>query len=238
MEFWEGGPNDGFFCENNYPCVPWISWDYFTDERTLQGLEFMFSAFGERYANEPTIFAWDLQNEPSIRWSSAIMTPMWKDWVQKKYQNEDALKGAWSDYPLTGENWNNIMPPDSKNNLSNQRLYDYQTFREDIAYIWVKRLADAIRSKDINHFVTVGNIQWIAPISPFGRLLGPESAGVYPAFNPKKLAPVLDYSSIHAYGWWDSNTPKYAKAALRYSYAGKPVVLEEFKYSGATVDGP
>ena len=46
VEVWEGATDAG-----------WLSWDYYSDETSMQGLEFLLTAFGNRYADEPAIFA-------------------------------------------------------------------------------------------------------------------------------------------------------------------------------------
>ncbi len=99
VETWEGEP-------------AWQSWEYFADEQTLQGFEFLLSAIGERYKNEPAVFAWDLINEPATRGpDSGIMGDLFGIWVRFKYRTADSLKTAWNDYPITGESWNQIKPP-------------------------------------------------------------------------------------------------------------------------------
>ena len=219
VEVWEGTPD-------------WMSWDPYADETTIQGLEFLVSAFGERYANEPTVFAWDLNNEPHNRWSDGIMDPLWIEWVHQKYSSENNVQLAWDDYPRAGETWQNIVvPKESEKKIRDQRLFDFQLFREDIAYKWTKRLVIALRNKDINHLITIGFIQWSCPLKNSG-----ETLSSYPAFNPQKIAPLLDYMSIHGYNWWDNNVGTYLQGLLRYCYENTPVVLEEFEYKTTTIN--
>lgn len=219
VEVWEGAPD-------------WMSWDSYADETTIKGLEFLVSAFGERYANEPTIFAWDLINEPHTRWSDGIMDPLWIEWVHQKYLIVDNVQIAWNDYPRLGETWENIVvPKESEKKIRDQRLFDFQLFREDIAYKWTERLVMALRSKDSNHLITIGLIQWSCPLKKNG-----ETLSNYPAFNPKKIAPLLDYMSIHGYNWWDNNVGTYIQGLLRYCYENTPVVLEEFEYKTSTIN--
>lgn len=219
VEVWEGAPD-------------WMSWEYYADEATLQGLEFLVSAFGQRYANEPTIFAWDLINEPHVRWSDGHMDQLWIEWVHAKYLTLDSLRAAWDDFPRPSETWRNIkVPEESINKFRDQRLFDFQLFREDVAYKWTERLVKAIRKKDPDHLTTVGLIQWSAPIKKSG-----DHPGSYPAFNPHKIAPLVDYISIHGYNWWDENVGTYIRGLLRFCYTNKPVLLEEFEYRNATVD--
>lgn len=238
VEFWEGGTNDR--CGSGIPCAQWMSRNFYTDETTLEGLEFFVSSFAKRYAYESTIFAWDLINEPIMYWQS-IDYSLWQDWIHNKYDTELALFSAWSDYPLTGENWNNLSRPENENNLNNQRLFDYQLFREDIAYNWVKRLSDAIRAEDKNHFITVGHMVRSAPIKSPREMAYHNTPYEY-RFDTRAIAPLLDYVSIHGGAnridnphEQEPNVDDYTDGFLRYSYVDKPVILEEFVYSDSTV---
>lgn len=154
---WEGNPS-------------WESWEYYADETTLQGYEYYLEALGSRYTDEPTIFSWSLKNEPYIRGpGSGIMGELWIPYVQFKYGSESNLAAAWSDYPRAGETWESIQQPagselDNLENPGDQRLYDYQLFREDVAYNWVRRLSSALRSSDPNHMFTIGLDQHSTPI--------------------------------------------------------------------------
>jgi hypothetical protein len=221
VEMWEGAPESS-----------WISWDPYANEVTVKGLEYLVTAFGERYRNEPAIFAWDLMNEPFDRWSDGDMDPLWGTWVRKKYITEDSLKSAWPDYPLSGESWESIrVPAESVNNLYDHRLFDFQLFREDVGYTWTYRLVRALRAADPNHMITIGLVQESAQLK---KSTG--TPGGYPGFNPMKLAPLLDYVSVHGYNWWDEHVGTYIQGLLRYCYANKPVLLEEFEYHSSTVD--
>jgi|GEM_PF-4970806 len=216
---------------NDWEGVPsWESWEYYADEQTIRGYEFFLEALGRRYADEPAIFSWSLKNEPYARGpDSGIMGDLWTPYVQFKYKSESALAAAWNDYPRAGEYWEQIKQPDYSaeyvpfDSPESQRFYDYQVFREDIAYNWVRRLSRALRRTDPNHMITIGLDQHSAPIK---HVTGFEKT--YTAFNPIKIAPLLDYISMHAYNWWDSHVSTFVKAVARYCYTDKPVVIEEF----------
>lgn len=226
VDTWEGEP-------------AWQSWEYLADEQTLEGFEFLLRAFGERYADEPTVFAWDLVNEPEVRGpDSGIMGDLFGPWVRLKYGTEDSLQAAWDDYPASGESWGHILPPPyeiftEQEAQGSTRFFDFQLFREDIGYNWVRRLTDALRSTDPNHMITVGLDQHSVPFKPDGTFYKP-----YTAFNPQKIVPLVDYVSVHGYDWWDGNVDVFIEGLLRYSYVDKPVVLEEFNLSelGDSID--
>lgn len=223
VDDWEGQPD-------------WQSWEYYAEEQTLQGFEFLLRAFGDRYADEPTIFAWNLHNEPEVRGpDSGIMGNLFGAWVRLKYRTEDVLEAAWKDYPKSGESWEQIQPPSyevfvDQEAAGSARFFDFQLFREDVAYNWTRRLTDALRTTDPNHMITVGLDQHSIPFKPTGTFYKP-----YTGFNPHKIASQVDYISMHGYNWWGEDIHAFMEGLLRYAYTGKPVVLEEFNL--AELDG-
>ena len=223
---WEGAP--GYWKPDRYAGEP-----------ALKALEYFWHEIGSRYKDETAIFAWDLLNEPMILWESKVMLQKWHNWLLDKYKDTASLAKAWDDLG-DGESLETAAIPQNDVNAGNQRLYDYQLFRESIAWEWTKRQVDAIREVDPNHMVTVGLIQWSFPLvrASWGGNAG--KPGGYAAFNPKKLAPLLDFTCIHFYPVLgdpgnpesaDLNT-RYLQAAADYCYAGKPVVLGEYGWHG------
>jgi hypothetical protein len=85
--------------------------------------------------------------------------------------------------------------------------------REEIACAWIKRLAAAIRKQDKNHLITVGLLPW-DPV--WGHLSG---------FIPEKVAPELDFISVHIYP--EKGKVDQAIRGLEKFAVGKPVVIEE-----------
>jgi hypothetical protein len=107
---------------------------------------------------------------------------------------------------------------------------------------WVARMVEAIRSTDDGHLITIGLHQKSAPFDWY-------PPDPYAAFNPYKLAPLLDYFSVHFYPhhifhpnlYRDpfeneqgmQETLGHARAVARYMHAAdKPVVLEECGWYG------
>ncbi len=85
--------------------------------------------------------------------------------------------------------------------------------REDIARVWIKRLSAAIRKHDKNHLITVGLLPW----DPAWLHLS--------GFIPAKVAPELDYISVHIYP--QKGKLDQAIEGLQKFAVGKPVVIEE-----------
>jgi hypothetical protein len=85
--------------------------------------------------------------------------------------------------------------------------------REEIARAWVKRLSAAIREQDKAHLITVGLLPWVRG---WGHLSG---------FVPDKVAPELDFVSVHIYP--EKDQVDGALEVLKKFAVGKPLVVEE-----------
>jgi hypothetical protein len=85
--------------------------------------------------------------------------------------------------------------------------------REDIPVAWIRQLTEAIRKHDRTTLVTVGMLPWSRD---WKHLSG---------FLPAKVAPELDFISVHLYP--DTKKPGEALESLRLFAVGKPVVIEE-----------
>ncbi len=224
--------------------------DMFTSEEALAYQEFGYKLVARLVKDEPIVFSHTLLNEPRVGWDASsrwghrsepqpdTITPKWNQWLTEKYGTRDALQKAWSDL-ADDESLGNIKAPESQYEPNSQRLYDFQLFRKHLARTWVKRLVDAIKSEDNNHLISVGNVQWCVP---FDGDRGPRS---YTGFDPHNIADLLDYVSIHYYPFssfhpeeltWTPSEQLFndwihsAEAFVRYSYVGKPVILEEFNW--------
>ncbi|MGO9915527.1 MAG: cellulase family glycosylhydrolase [Isosphaeraceae bacterium] len=97
--------------------------------------------------------------------------------------------------------------------------------REEIARQWIKTLTRAIRRHDSRRLITVG----LLPSTPeWGHLSG---------FLPAKVAPELDFISVHIYP--EKGKVALALTTLKGFAVGKPVVIEEtftLKCSGAELE--
>jgi hypothetical protein len=87
--------------------------------------------------------------------------------------------------------------------------------REEIARAWIRTLSAAIRKHDQRVLITVGLVPW--SLDRPNRL--------YSGFDPKHIAPDLDFIAVHLYP--ESGKLDDDFATLRGFAVGKPVVIEE-----------
>lgn len=223
-DHWEGQP-------------PWAQADMFADSKSLDAQAAFWKAFAARYRDDPTIFAYDLRNEPHIRWGGSAMHAAWREWLRERYSTIEALRKAWGAESEGIQSFDGVAIPRDQAAPNSAALLDFQRFRESLADRWVKVQADAIRANDPNHPITVGLIQWSVPV-----VLGRPSQ--YAAFRPSRIAPMLDFLSVHFYPLWgdplnsqddfDRNLA-YLEMLLRYVRAGdprKPLLVGEFGWYG------
>jgi hypothetical protein len=173
----------------------------------------------------PALLAYELHNEPFAPWRP---TPAVREaWTRWRAQHAPA---APADLPVPTEP------------LCLEWSVDFQRFREHIAENYVRHMVAAIREADDTHLVTIGLHQKSAPFDWY-------PPDPYAAFNPHRLADLVDYTSVHFYPhhvfhpnlYLDPNATKrgmtetllHGRAVVRYMHAaGKPVVLEECGWYG------
>ena len=224
-DHWEGTP-------------AWRRADFIADPQALEAQAAFWRAFAARYKDEPFIFAYDLLNEPHVRWDTPAMRAKWLQWLREKYGALDALRKGWGEVEKAARAFEEIEIPRDAASPGSPVLLDFQHFRESLADDWVRVQVDAIRSADPNHLVTVGLIQWTVPVY-YGR------PSRYAAFCPSRIAPMLDFLSIHFYPLYggdplasDENFTRnlaYLELVLRYVKAGspqKPLFVGEFGWHG------
>jgi hypothetical protein len=135
-----------------------------------------------------------------------------------------------------------IVPVPDKESAPSAILADYQRFRESLAEEWVARQANAIRTADPEALVTLGLLQWSIPAQPV-------TTDQYTAFRPEKIAPHLDFMSLHFYplakgvyryqdqATEDANLAVLEAMARECAKPGKPLVIGEFGwYGGGALD--
>lgn len=209
--------------------------DQYAGEQAVKALEHFWTVVGQRYRDEPAIFAWDLRNEPEMPWFVETWRPRWNDWLRERYVDRAGLKAAWAAELAEDEQLGSIEVPKDTAVKGNPRLLDWQRFREHLADEWVRRQVEALRAADPSHLITVGYIQWSYPPAR------PGDPHVYCAFNPHRQKQWLDFISIHFYPLmgepyssrdsWEKNLA-YLQSVLAYCHTGKPVVLSEFGWYG------
>lgn len=177
-DHWEGLPD-------------WAKGDRIADEAVLRALEEFWEHFAARYRGRSVLFAYDLLNEPEVKWETPPMREKWNRWLEKKYADGGKLAQAWN---LTNQSvaLGSIPIPPKEDCAGCARLLDFQRFREDIADEWTRRQVAAIRSADPQALVTVGLIQWSVP-----SVLA--ACWHYSAFRPERQARFVDFMEVHFY---------------------------------------
>lgn len=222
-DHWEGLPE-------------WARGDRIADESVLQALESFWREFAARYRGRSVIFAYDLLNEPEVRWDTPAMREKWNAWLKTRYPSVKEMGAVWGMDPGSlkpGE----ILPPPPRDAPGDRRLLDFQHFREEIADAWTRRQVEVVKAVDPGALVTVGLIQWSVP----SVLAHP---GHYAAFRPDRQARFLDFLEVHFYpladGAYEYGGAEAERRNLAYldgvvrevARPGKPVVLAEFGWYG------
>jgi len=213
----------------------WASTDRIADEVALRAVEFFWEEFAARYCGRSVIFAYDLLNEPAVKWDTPPMRDKWNFWLEKKYGRIETLALAWS-ITNQGLKFGSIPVPPKEDCTGCTKLLDFQHFREDIADDWTRRQTAAIKASDPDALVTVGLVQNSVP-APAGQVWH------YSAFRPQRIARFVDFLEIHFYplakGLYQY-APEDEVRNLSYleSVVGevarcrKPVVIAEFGWYG------
>ena len=177
-DHWEGLPD-------------WAKGDRIADKVVLRAVEEFWRQFAARYRGRSVILAYDLLNEPEVRWDTPQMREKWNGWLRKKYDSTGRIAPVWG---VTNQDlaFGSIPVPPKEDCAGSARLLDYQRFREDIADEWTRRQVAAIKSADPQALVTVGLIQWSVP-----SVIA--ACWHYSAFRPERQARFLDFMEIHFY---------------------------------------
>jgi hypothetical protein len=232
-EFWEGFPP--WFPRDNFR-----GYEQFLDPLSGDLHARFWELFAGQFAEDPTIYAYDLANEPFMPWTGKLCLEAWNAWVKARYETPGAFHRAWGKLSPPEIPSGSVPPPPNRRVQGSQYLLDYQSFREAGAAQWVERSSRAIRGVDRHHLITVGLHQSSFPCEE-------NLPSRYTAFNPSQLEKDLDYLSLH---WYPFGNPLTASrqpfdypgaieeslslflANCRYTSVGKPLVVEEFSYYG------
>ncbi len=209
--------------------------DPFADEQMLEATATWWGQFVSAFQDEPVVLAWDLLNEPSIRWNTEAMKARWNQWLQKKYDSVQAVAKAHGLAADRVGTFGDIAVPPYDPSVNADRLLDYQLFRESIADHWTQTLTSAIRKHDKNHLITIGHIQWA------GTAFLP-GLRHYAGFNLKTNSQYVDFVTIHFYPLAQprpcdapngiKQNAGYLEALLAECQVGKPVMIGEFGWYG------
>lgn len=209
--------------------------DPFADESVLRASETWWEAFVGEFRDEPTILAWDLLNEPTVRWNTPAMKQKWNVWLGQKYDSIEKIAAAYGTAAAELGQLGQLEIPSFRPAQRDRRLLDYQRFRESIGDTWTRRLVAAIRHADQRHLVTIGHIQWAGPTFL-------PSVRSYAGFDLRQNARQLDFVTIHFYPLAaprPSEGPAgvernaiYLESLLHDCSVGKPVMLGEFAWYG------
>ncbi len=232
-DFWEGYPK--WLSPDDF-----VGYRHFIDPNYFDAHSTFWELFAAYYAEEETIYGFDLVNEPFMPWSNERMTKLWNNWLEEKIVSTPHLKKRWGKFAPKSLRQGKVSVPHNVRQRGSQFLVDYQTFREEMALRWVKNSVDAIRRVDKNHLITVGLHQSGFPLEEI-------IPSRYTAFNPHVLEPVLDYIALHWYPFGNPFTVSFLphdlpgnlerslatlSANARYHNTGKPLIMEEFSYYG------
>lgn len=227
-DHWEGLPE-------------WARGDRIAEEPVLRALEEFWRLLATRYRGRQALFAYDLLNEPEVRWDSPALRERWNDWLAREYGTDAKLRTAWG---VSNVVWGR-QPGPARNAKPGRELADYQRFREEVADEWTRRQAAAVKAADPEALVTVGLIQWSVPVGLGG-------AWQYSGFRPVRQARWLDFMEVHFYplasGFYEYAGEEDEARNLAYlecvvsevARCGKPTVLAEFGWYGGgrpTIEG-
>lgn len=221
-DHWEGLPE-------------WARGDRLAEERVLRALEDFWRLLVARYRGRNVIFAYDLLNEPEVRWDTPALRARWNAWLKEHYGEAAKVRAAWGtpDRPMTLDD----VPVPPRDAPPGRELLDFQHCREAVAMEWTRRQVAALKSADPEALVTVGLIQWSVPVGLAG-------SWQYSGFRPAQLAPLLDFLEVHFYplagGFYEYRDREEELRNLAYldlvvrevARPGKPVVLAEFGWYG------
>lgn len=87
--------------------------------------------------------------------------------------------------------------------------------RPSIAKAWTQQLANAVRSKDKKHLITIGLVDWSL-----------DRPGLTSGFVPKEIADSLDFLCVHLYPE-TNKVPQAIETLKGFQIPGKPLIIEE-----------
>lgn len=185
-----------------------------SDEEVMAAERDFWEAMARRYAFEPSIFLFDLQNEPFISHGPAPLKIVGCFTMREQRQ-----------FCYVNPHFRQIAAPPPASASDEQKI-EYQQLRRKAARDWTKVMVESIRRHDSRHLITIGFLPSAAPVFSEGS----------PGFVIPELADLLDVIAIHLYPSRKAPRETYLEfnqawleMALRYAGGfGKPVIVEEW----------
>jgi beta-galactosidase len=124
--------------------IPGLCWD---NDDYRQAAENFIAELVKRYKGHPGLGGYDIWNECNYSDSVCYCTATLEKfhlWLQKKYGSPRAVSEAWRRYGFTS--WEDVLPPSSPGPYPD--TLDWQQFKIENAYGYMRRRAEIIRSID------------------------------------------------------------------------------------------
>jgi len=123
--------------------------------RIQESIEDYFKAITERYKNSPSMYGYNIWNEPHYLSIDEITIPKFHKWLQKKYGTINELSRIWArDY----SEWEQVDPVIKGNWTSSMPLIDWQLFRHANNGEIAKWSIETIRKYDNVHPVNTNTV--------------------------------------------------------------------------------
>lgn len=159
-------------------------YDQLTEPQRWHAQARFWEAIASRCCKSSAVFCYDLMNEPVV-------------------PGGKRNAGDWLGPPFGGKHFVQVITLDQA-----------ERPRPEIARLWIKQLAAAIRKHDPRHLITVGLVDWSL-----------DRPGLTSGFVPDKIAADLDFLCVHLYP--EGGKVDDALKTLQGFAIGKPVVIEE-----------
>ncbi len=181
---------------------------------------------GKRYKNDPTIFCWELDAEPTTLVGYPGDKQFWQKWLKAKYRTDAAVAKAWGLDPktkdwqdavwteLTKALWHsgemdtsrNKKPElwylDSLNKPGDQMLFDWQLYRNDLYTAKIGKLSKTLRAVDPNHLQSLDFTLYTFPLVRNPGACGWGGPYGYSGSDIKALSKLVDFFGVHAYPYY------------------------------------
>ena len=208
--------------------------------------------FAERFRGDGRILAYSFCVETEIDgWNSPAARKAFQRWAREQHGSLSDANAAW------GQNfgsWDEVSTPgfdgdnakdwrdhpegtdENESRTNDPFLYDYQLFRERVAFQYMHAQTTAVKEVDPGALCTYGAIQW-NPIQRMYSAPGFDGPSRGLEYNAPEIARAVDFMSIHFYPVYPQpiegqdgpeTNLRYLELWARWAYAGKPVLIEEF----------